>query len=176
VSPSPSFSPSLMNMNLDQPLVKGGDRGLCRCVDRRKRAGGSVRLRLRGVAGTGDDGGDGVLLEDPAERELGHRYIGRHECTQLVDRFEGRFERHAGEGLTDIEGLAVAVEVAVVVGCKDRVPADLARKQAGGERNANNDADIPLLGLGEEKLLRPLAEDVVDDLDRGDARISTETP
>ena len=49
---------------------------------------------------------------------------------QLLDRVEADLERHAGERLADVERLAVAVVVAVVVGGERRLARVLARQQA----------------------------------------------
>ena len=80
-------------------------------------------------------------------------------------------EGHAGEGLTDVEGLAVPVEVPVVVGGERRRLVVLPGQQPAGQRHAGEDAD-PGAGGGRQQLLQRLApEDVEDHLDRLHARV-----
>src|SRR5215208_6128236 len=61
-----------------------------------------------------------------------------------------------------VEGLPLAVEVAVVVFAKHAVRTHLAREQSAGERYAGEDADVAFFGEREELLCRLLAEDVED--------------
>src|SRR5215208_5284441 len=70
-----------------------------------------------------------------------------------------------------VEGLPLAVEVAVVVFAKHAVRTHLARKQSAGEGYSGEDADVAFFGEREELLCRLLAEDVEDYLDGHDARI-----
>ena len=53
--------------------------------------------------------------EDPAQGQLGQRGAGRDERPQLLDELEPGLVVEAGERLADVEGLAVAIERAMVV-------------------------------------------------------------
>src|SRR5215210_8104116 len=71
---------------------------------------------------------------------------------------------HAGEGLAPIKGLAISVEVAMVVLGELAVGPHLAGEETAGERHADEDTNVPLLGQGEELLGGLLAENIEDDL------------
>ena len=139
--------------------------------NRRQRGGFGVRARLRRVARAGNDHAHRVEHQDPAQRELCHRGVARHQRPYPLDRREAPFIGHAGKRLADIEGFAVAVELAVVGVFELGVALELARQQAAGQRHARDDGDLLLLGQVEEQVGRALAERVEDDLDADDAGI-----
>jgi hypothetical protein len=63
----------------------------------------------------GDDHGDLRLVDDPAQGELRHRHTFGNQGAQPIHRLQTHVERHPGERLADVECLAVAIEVAVIV-------------------------------------------------------------
>ncbi|EGE55689.1 hypothetical protein RHECNPAF_8900105 [Rhizobium etli CNPAF512] len=163
--------PALMHMRRDQPRIDLA----CRRHDigrkRRQIGGGRVGSRLFAVAGAGDHDGDGVAHQNPAQREGRHGGAGRHQLAHLFHRLQANLEGHAGKGLADIEGFAVAVEIAVVVAGKMRLAADLAGEQTACERHAGDDRHVFAACFGKEQVVGALAEDIVDDLDANDAGI-----
>ena len=108
--------------------------------------------------------------EDPAERQLGQRGARRDELTKLLHEGQAGLVVESGEGLADVERLAVAVEVAMVLDLEGRVAPELAREQPGGQGHARQHAHVARRGLGQEVLRGPLTDEVEDDLDAGDAR------
>ena len=76
----------------------------------------AVVFDLVGAFAAGDGAGDGVVVEDPAEGELGEAGAGGDQFAEFFDGGEAGFVIDPGEGFADIELLAVAVEVAMVVG------------------------------------------------------------
>lgn len=122
-----------------------------------------------GIFGAGDDGADGVEIEAPAEREFGKRETGGDEGFQRVGELDAFFEREAGEGFADVEGGAVAVEVAMVVGGEGGGLGHLAAEETAGEREADEEGDLAVFGFVEEDVRGFLAEEVEDDLEGGDA-------
>src|SRR5215216_1240977 len=105
------------------------------------------------------------MHQDPAQGKLRQSMALGDKIFQILGSIEAGLEGYAGEGLAPIEGPALAVEVAVVVGGELTVGTHLAGEEAAGERDAGDDADVPLLGEREELLGGLLAEDVEDDLD-----------
>ncbi len=65
----------------------------------------------------------------------------------------------------------MSIEQAMIIGREDRAAIHLAAQESARERHPYDDGDIASFRLAEEKLRRALAEDVVDDLHRGDIRI-----
>jgi len=135
----------------------------------RERGGAGVGAGLVGIFGAGDDGADGVEIEAPAEREFGEREAGGNEGFQRVGELDAFLEREAGEGFADVEGGAVAVEVAMVVGGEGGGLGHLAAEETAGEREADEESDLPAFGFVEEDVRGFLAEEVEDDLEGGDA-------
>src|SRR5690606_40241137 len=88
-----------------------------------------------------------------------------------IYRRQADFVRHAGEGLAHVEGLAVAVEVAVVAFLEAGIGAELAAEHAAGQWHPRDHRHAAALGLAEEQLRRTQAEHVEDDLHAGDVRI-----
>ncbi len=79
--------------------------------------------------------------------------------------------RHAGERLANVEGFAVAVVAAVIVGREDRVGPHLSGEHPAGEGYANDHTDIGLRGEIEEPICRSLPENVEDYLHRLNTRV-----
>ena len=52
----------------------------------------------------------------------------------------------AGKSLAHIEGLAVAIEIAMIVRCEGRIATQLSRQQATGKRHTRQDADALFFG------------------------------
>src|SRR5215207_1500840 len=127
--------------------------------------GGEVVLELLGALRAGDGARDGLVHENPAQRQLRQGVPFGNQLFELLGCPEAGFEVHAREGFAAVEGLAFAVEIAVVVRRELAVGAHLAGEEAAGERDAGENADVPLLGEREELLGWLLAEDVEDDLD-----------
>ena len=88
-----------------------------------------------------------------------------------LDRLEPDLVGHAGKRLADVEGLAVAVELAMVVVGEGGIGLELAGEQAARQRHARDHGDLARLGDVEEQPGRALPEDVEDDLDADHARI-----
>ncbi len=105
---------------------------------------------------------------------------------QFLDRFQSDLERNAGEGFADVEGLPVAIEVAVIVRGEGRVPAHFSGQDAARQRYAHDNADIAPHRLGEEQVGGTVPEHVEDDLMvetfskasalRASSTFSTDTP
>src|SRR5829696_5475558 len=139
--------------------------------ERRHLGCGDVVLDLCRVLAARDGAGDGRVHEDPTQGELREGVSFGYELLQFFGGQETRLEIHAGERLAPVEGLPLAVEVAVVVFREHAVRTHLAREEAAGEGYACQDADVAFSGEREELLFRLLAEDVEYDLDGRDARI-----
>ena len=77
---------------------------------------------------------------------------GGTQAPHLLHRFERGLVIHAREGLAHVEGLAVPVELAVIVRSELRSPRQLAGQQPARQRNARQNAHLLLLGLREEQL------------------------
>src|SRR5215218_673079 len=101
-----------------------------------------VVLHLRRVLAAGDSAGDGGVHEDPTQRELREGVPPGDESLQLLRGLEACLEVDAGEGLPAIEGLALAVEGAVVVFGERALRAHLAREEAARQRYAGQDAYV----------------------------------
>jgi len=102
-------------------LLVGGERG--------QPGGSSVGAGLLGIAGSGDDGRDSRLVDDPPQGERGGGSRLGDGAAQLPDRLEAHLVRDAGEGLADVERLAAAVVGAVVVRRERRRLVVAARQQ-----------------------------------------------
>src|SRR3954452_15748101 len=159
-----------MDEGADPLVVQRLDPVHRRGVERRERRGSRVGARLLRRLGTGDRRRETVEHEDPAQRELGEGRALGHERLQRLGDLDPGLVVDAGEGLADVELLAVAVEVAMVVRGEARGAAELPGQQPRGERDAGDDADVAALRLGEEALRGALAECVEDDLHGRDAR------
>ena len=120
------------------------------------------------AAGAGDDGGDGAVVEDPALGKLRQRPAGGGEGFEGLGEFDGFLEGDAGEGFADVEGGAVAVVVAMVAGGKGGGAGEASGKHAAGEGKSDDDGHALGLGAREELLRGLLAEDIEDDLERGE--------
>src|SRR5215207_7399747 len=101
-----------------------------------------VILHLRRVLAAGDSAADGGVHQDPTQRQLREGVPLGDELLQLLRGFETWFEVDAGEGLPAIEGLALAVEGAVVVFGERALSAHLTREEAARQRYAGQDADV----------------------------------
>src|SRR5918994_2128054 len=77
---------------------------------------GHIVLDLLGTLRAGDSAGDRRVHQDPAQSQLRQRIPHWHQFLQLLRGPQAGLEVHAGEGLAPVEGLALAVEVAVIVG------------------------------------------------------------
>src|SRR5690606_33317548 len=88
----------------------------------------------------------------------------------LGDR-EPELEVDARERLSPIEGLPVAIVVAVVLRRKRSIPPHGAAEEPRGQRHARQNADVALLRLAEKELCRSLTKEIVNDLNARDARI-----
>jgi len=70
--------------------------------------------------------------------------FGRLECVRQGDPLG---ERQTREGLSYVEGLAVAVVIAVIVGGKTGGGSEFSGKQSAGQREAHEEGDLPRLRL-----------------------------
>src|ERR1700722_6850097 len=165
-----AFSPTLMHVRLDVAVIDRLQFG-----HRLRRQGGQcggfrVRSRLRRVACAGNGDGDGVEHQYPSQRELRHRRASAQRA-EFLDRRKTRFIGYVRESLADVEGLAVAIELAMVGILELRIGPELTGKKAAGERHARDYGDLFGFSRREKSLYRALAENVEDDLDAGHAGI-----
>ncbi|ACP25737.1 hypothetical protein NGR_c19740 [Sinorhizobium fredii NGR234] len=121
-------------------------------------ADGAVALDVADRAHAGDDGRDGRVAEDEAERRLGER-IGSNR--QILDDFS--------RVLLDL-ALPVTAEVVLpeVAFREHRVGANLAGQAAFVERDADDHADLVHFAGREQLFFGRLLEDVVNHLDAVD--------
>src|SRR5664280_2708794 len=138
-------------------------------VDRQRLqvGGGGVALHLSRVARTRDDGADAGLVEYPPQCQLGGGGplgVGGHAAR----RTHPDLERHAAEGLPDVEGRALAVVGAVVLRCESGGLVVFAGQEPAGQRHARDDADTSLQGGRQDLVQRLAPEHIEDELDRGD--------
>lgn len=128
-------SPARVDLLPDPPVVEVGHALEERGGQLADQTGGRVGLRLTDVASTRDDRRDARLLPDPRDRGLRGGDVepgGPDERGELLRRLDAGGVVDAGEGLADVEGAAVAVVGAVVVGGERRVEVVLPGQQAGG--------------------------------------------
>ena len=163
-------SPAVVDLRSDEFIVDRGHLGPDLLAERSEAGGRGVGLGLGGVAGARDDHRDAGLVEDPPQRELRHRHALGHQRAQPLHGGQTGLVVDAGEGLADVEGLAVAVEVPVVVFGEPGLGRVPARQEARGQGHARDDADPRLLGGGQHRFERLLPERVEDDLDAGHVR------
>src|SRR5271157_2857839 len=158
--------PALMNQRADLRVVSSLD-GTHRAFGERRQIGGrAVVGGLRRALGAGNGAGDGVEHQDPAECELRHAHAGRHLTADFFHGAEPGLIIDARKGLADVEGFAVTIEVAMIVGREHGSGRHLSGQHAARQRNARQDADLFFHGPLEEKIGRQLAEAVEDDLHR----------
>ena len=113
----------------------------------REVCGGGVLLNLFRSSGSRDGAGDLRKHQDPAQCELGQGHIRGTEFPKLIDRSESELEINPGEGLTPVEGSAIAIERPVIVGGEDAVRGQLPGEQTRGQGHPGQDADLPSAGL-----------------------------
>ena len=95
--------------------------------------------------------------------------VSRGDATHdLARRRDAGRERHPREGLTHVEGLAVAVERAVILGGEGGRLVVAAGEQPARQGHAGDDPDAGRPGGRQHRVERLLPEAVEDDLDRGD--------
>ena len=110
---------------------------------RQGRGGGVVARLLRRLRAR-DRAGHLREHEDPAQRELAEGRARGQELAQLLDRFQADVVGHAGERLALVEALALAVELAMVVGGEAGIGLELAGEEPAGQRHAGQDPDLAL--------------------------------
>ena len=130
----------------------------------RQIGGGAVFFGLGRPLRAWDGAGHGVEHKNPAEGELGERHPGRTDRLHFFHGGETCFVIDAGKRFADVERFAAAIELAVVIRLKRRLPRELAGEKARGQRHTSQNADASLFGLLEEQLRRPLTEHVEDNL------------
>src|SRR5205823_1299734 len=86
-----------------------------------------------------------------------------------IGELHALLEGQAGEGLTHVELLTVAVKIPVIVGGESGRLGQLATEQSARERQPHEQGHATLLGLGEQRVNRLLPENVEDDLEGRDA-------
>src|SRR5450631_1439587 len=162
----PRGSPELMDKGPNLGVVDFADA----CHDFRSERGKIGRPRvvryLAGALATGDRATDRIEHQDPAQSKLAHADVRRYQGADFFDRRQRHLVINPGEGLAYIETLALAVEVAMIVGIEFGIGAKLPRKQPAGQRNARQDANLLQLGLGKEEFRRTLTETIENDLHR----------
>jgi hypothetical protein len=130
----------------------------------REVGGARVIFGLLGILRARYNSANFWIHQYPAQGELGHRRALRDQLTQLLDGLQAGIVVHAGEGLALVEGLAVPVVDAMIALRKLCIAAELSTEHAAGERNAYNDANLPLAGGGEELIGGLEAEHIEDNL------------
>src|SRR5262245_9973141 len=161
--------PTLVHEWSDAAVVDAPDAGDdVRGEGTRVRRSGVGASLLRG-ARTRDDDRDSLLVEHPAQRRPRGRRAPAGTCCNLARSTNADRERHAREGLADVEGLAIAVVGAVVVGRKGGRLVVAAREQPARQRHAGDDPDSRRPGRAQDGVERLLPEAVEDDLDRRNA-------
>lgn len=105
------------------------------------------RSDLCGPTGPGDDGGHGIMHQNPPQR-AGNQVIGAEERFQFVRGTKSGSVVDAGEGLAFVEGFAVAVVRPVVVLPEGRLCGESSGQQAAGQRDARQNPDVVGLSRG----------------------------
>ena len=141
-------------------------------VERRRQprqiGSGRVVAGLLRAFRSGDDRGDRVEIEAPAQGELRHGRPLGHVRLERVGQDDALLEGQPGKRLAHVELLPVAVEIPVIVLGEGRVGAELARQQAAGQGQADDQRHATGPGRVEEHVDRLLPEDVENDLERLD--------
>ena len=106
------------------------------------------------------------MVEDPSQGHLDHGHTGRKPLLEHIHELDTFFERQTGKCFAHIEGLAVAVEMAVVAFRELCIPGELSRQQTTGKRKSNDNAHPPGPGLGQKLADELLPENIEDDLKR----------
>src|SRR5450830_726035 len=109
------------------------------------------------------------MIEYPAQGHLRHVQAGRNMAGDLLREVDAGGEFKPGKGLADIELLAVAIEVAMIVRLEGSGMRHLATQQATRQRQPHDNAYPELPGPWQQGVQRLLAEDVEDDLQRAQA-------
>jgi len=88
----------------------------------------------------------------------------RQDLPHLFNRFQSDVVVHSGKGLAYVKGLAMTIEIAVIIGSEGGLGAQFACQQAAGEWYTGEDSHLFLLGPREEYFRGALSEAVEDDL------------
>src|SRR3954467_1140751 len=162
--------PAVVDVRADALVVEPLEVGQLGVGEGRQGGGGDVAAHLLDGAGAGDDRRDAGLVDHPAQRERRRGGL-PGDRGHLAGGIDPDLEGDPGEGLTDVEGLAVPVEVPVVVGRERRRLVVLAGQQTAGQGNPGEDADPGTGGRRQQLLQRLAPEDVQDHLDGLHARV-----
>ncbi len=100
-------------------------------------AGGDVLADVLFTAHAGDDGGDGFVGENPAERHFGHGHVLRDEGLESIGMFDAGFEI-----------LGDKVTVAPVALCPFGVEGEGSGEGTFVEGDAGDDADVVFVADG----------------------------
>ena len=106
----------------------------------RELGGPDVGEDLGLLACPGDDGGDGLVHENPA-KGVRNQILGAEEGFQGFHCLKAQSIVHPGEGFTLVKGFAVAVIASVVVLAEHCVLGILSCEQAAGQGYPGQDAD-----------------------------------
>src|SRR4051794_8335816 len=132
--------PAVVHVRADALVVHPLEVGELGVGEGRHRGGRNVAADLRDVARPGDHAGDARLIDHPAQGEGGGRHGDAGDLGDLTGGRDAHVEGNTGERLPDVEGLAVAVVVPVVVcGERGRLVV-LAGEQSAGQRHTGEDA------------------------------------
>jgi hypothetical protein len=85
---------------------------------RRKLGGLRIVGHLAGAFAPRNGASDRIEHENPAQGELAHAHARRNQRAQFFHRRQCNLVVDTGEGLADIEALALTIEIAMVVGFK----------------------------------------------------------
>src|SRR5881392_1546300 len=94
--------PAGLDVLADEAVVDVGGAGQLVVCERREGRDGGVLADLLGVAGAGNHDADAGLVDDPSQRELGHRLAGLDQLGELADGGEADLEGDPGERLADV--------------------------------------------------------------------------
>jgi len=142
--------PSLVNLRPNQLIVKLPYRRHLRVGKCRNGRGRHVLFHLCRPPCAGDDARYRVEHQDPTQGPLRERGPARQHFAQLLHRFQAGLVIHAGECLALVEHLAMAIELAMVVGFELRIARQLAGQKPAGQRHAHDDAHVSPFGFLEE--------------------------
>ena len=114
------------NQRFDLAAVKLFERGVGFFAEARKRRCSGVLLRLCGRFRAGNNRTHRFKIQNPAQGLGGKRRAVTDTSADFFGELDALFKRHAGESFSGVEGFAVSVERAVVVGSEAVIFAELA--------------------------------------------------
>ena len=86
------------------------------------------------------------------KRQLGQSRVLRRQRFQFLHHAQAGLVIHAGKGFAAVKGLAVPVEIPVIVLLELAVAREFARQHPRRQRHARQDADLAALGFREKTI------------------------